>query len=104
MLMAPAVLFSGMVLLPLPVSKIGKFLTQSLRRYLNDTQEIDMEFLSAQINSTVSPVNLVLHSPLTEAQGGDAKGTPTYKIIPLPFDSAEGIHEYRFGKLRRLAL
>lgn len=75
-----------------------------LHRYLNDTQEIDMEFLSSQINKTMSPINLVLHTPLTEAQGGDAKGTPTYKIIPLPFDSAEGIHEYRFGTLRLSAL
>ncbi|KAH8146270.1 uncharacterized protein LAJ45_09712 [Morchella importuna] len=64
--------------------------------YLNDTQEIDMEFLSAQINETSSPVNLVLHSALTESHGGDAKGTPTYKVIPLPFNSAEEVHEYRF--------
>lgn len=57
-----------------------------------------MEFLSAQINETSSPVNLVLHSALTESHGGDAKGTPTYKVIPLPFNSAEEVHEYRFGK------
>jgi hypothetical protein len=66
-------------------------------RYLNDTQEIDMEFLGRQMNDSYSPVNLVLHSTLSGQNGGDASKTPTYKIIPLPFDSRDGFHEYRFG-------
>lgn len=56
-----------------------------------------MEFLTRQMNETFSPVNLVLHSALSQAQGGDATNTPTYKIIPLPFHPANGTHEYRFG-------
>ncbi|KAI5810918.1 glycoside hydrolase family 16 protein [Peziza echinospora] len=64
--------------------------------YLNDTQEIDMEFLSSQLNDTTSPVNLVLHSPLSLQNGGDASGTPTFKVIQLPFEADEQVHEYRF--------
>jgi hypothetical protein len=56
-----------------------------------------MEFLSAQMNSTSSPVNLVLHSTLSEIDGGDAKNTPTFKVVPLPFKPVDGFHEYRFG-------
>jgi hypothetical protein len=58
-----------------------------------------MEFLSAQMNETYSPVNLVLHSVLSMKDGGDASLTPTYKIFPLPFHPADGVHEYRFGML-----
>ncbi|KAA8899763.1 glycoside hydrolase family 16 protein, partial [Sphaerosporella brunnea] len=64
--------------------------------YLNDTQEIDMEFLGRQTNDTYSPVNLVMHSTLSSEYGGDASKTPTYKIVPLPFQANEGFHEYRF--------
>ncbi|KAF8474011.1 glycoside hydrolase family 16 protein [Kalaharituber pfeilii] len=64
--------------------------------YLNDTQEIDMEFLSSQFNDTTSPVNLVLHSVLSLENGGDASGTPTFKVIQLPFEADKGVHEYRF--------
>ncbi|KAG0128148.1 glycoside hydrolase family 16 protein [Tuber indicum] len=64
--------------------------------YLNDTQEIDIELLSSQITPTSSPVNLVLHSLLTQERGGDAKSTPTYKVVPLPFATDEEFHEYRF--------
>ncbi|KAL7274060.1 hypothetical protein RUND412_003061 [Rhizina undulata] len=64
--------------------------------YFNDTQEIDMEFLSSQLNGTTSPVNLVLHSILSEEQGGDASHTPTYKVIPLPFAADDAVHEYRY--------
>ncbi|RPB29915.1 glycoside hydrolase family 16 protein [Terfezia boudieri ATCC MYA-4762] len=62
--------------------------------YLNDTQEIDIEFLSSQLNDTTSPVNLVLHSSLSK--GGDASGTPTFKVIQLPFEADKAVHEYRF--------
>lgn len=64
--------------------------------YLNDTQEIDMEFLSSQLNDTTSPVNLVLHSTESLKNGGDASGTPTFKIIQLPFEADLAVHEYRF--------
>ncbi|PWW79638.1 Glycoside Hydrolase Family 16 protein, partial [Tuber magnatum] len=64
--------------------------------YLNDTQEIDIEFLSSQITPTSSSINLVLHSPLTQERGGDAKSTPTYKVISLPFAIDQEFHEYRF--------
>ncbi|KAI5806956.1 glycoside hydrolase family 16 protein [Geopyxis carbonaria] len=64
--------------------------------YFNDTQEIDMEFLSAQMNETSSPVNLVLHSVLSLQKGGDAETTPTYKVIELPFAPDDRVHEFRF--------
>lgn len=66
------------------------------RRYLNDTQEIDMEFLSSQLNDTTSPVNLVLHSTVSMTNGGDASGTPTFRVVQLPFEADKGVHEYRF--------
>ena len=69
-------------------------------RYLNDTQEIDMEFLSSQMNETAFPVNLVLHSTLSFQNGGDASSTPSYKVVNLPFQPSNGIHEYRFGEKR----
>ena len=67
-----------------------------MNRYLNDTQEIDMEFLSSQLNDTASSVNLVLHSSLSLSKGGDASGTPTFKVIQLPFEADKAVHEYRF--------
>ena len=69
-----------------------------MRRYLNDTQEIDMEFLSSQVNDTTARVNLVLHSIMSLDAGGDASDTPTYKVVPLPFVPTDHAHEYRFGK------
>ncbi|KAF8445274.1 glycoside hydrolase family 16 protein [Terfezia claveryi] len=64
--------------------------------YLNDTQEIDIEFLSSQLKDTTSPVNLVLHSTLSLSKGGDASSIPTFKVIPLPFEADKAVHEYRF--------
>ncbi|KAH0548009.1 hypothetical protein GP486_008249 [Trichoglossum hirsutum] len=64
--------------------------------YFNDTQEIDFEFLSSQLNATSSPVNLVLHSTLSLQAGNDASHSPTFKVIQLPFKPDEGFHEYRF--------
>ncbi|KAF8421029.1 glycoside hydrolase family 16 protein [Tirmania nivea] len=60
--------------------------------YQNDTQEIDMEFLSSQLSGTTSPVNLVLHSSLSR----DATGAPAFKVIQLPFKADKAVHEYRF--------
>ncbi|KAL9100923.1 MAG: hypothetical protein Q9163_003759 [Psora crenata] len=65
--------------------------------YYNDTQEIDIELLSAQQNSTSPhPVNLVLQSPASAQSGFDAAKTDTFALLPLPFDPADGFHEYRF--------
>ncbi|KAF2138694.1 glycoside hydrolase family 16 protein [Aplosporella prunicola CBS 121167] len=64
--------------------------------FRNDTQEIDMEFLSKQLNATANPVNLVLQSPQSAANGYDAANTQTYDIYPLPFKPDEAFHEYRF--------
>lgn len=58
-----------------------------------------MEFLSSQIKASSSPINLVLHSSLSYDNGGDAKDTPTFKVVALPFASDEAFHEYRFGKI-----
>ncbi|KAF1981252.1 glycoside hydrolase family 16 protein [Aulographum hederae CBS 113979] len=64
--------------------------------FRNDTQEIDMEFLSSQFNTTSSPVNLVLQSPASARAGFDAAGTPSFKLYQLPFTPSDGYHEYRF--------
>ncbi|ATY58528.1 Concanavalin A-like lectin glucanase [Cordyceps militaris] len=69
--------------------------------YFNDTQEIDMEFLSMgyhRENSTY-PVNLVIQSSDSAARGYDASGTPTYKTVDLGFDPSADFHEYRFDYL-----
>ena len=65
-------------------------------QYLNDTQEIDMEFLSAEFNATSQPVNLVLQSPESAQAGFNAANTATFQIHQLNFTPAEGFHEYRF--------
>ncbi|KAF2087792.1 glycoside hydrolase family 16 protein [Saccharata proteae CBS 121410] len=67
--------------------------------FRNDTQEIDMEFLSQQLNATSNPVNLVLQSPMSEDAGFNAAGTPDYDLFPLDFRPDEGFHEYRFDWL-----
>ncbi|KAJ4334570.1 hypothetical protein N0V95_009134 [Ascochyta clinopodiicola] len=64
--------------------------------YYNNSQEIDMEFLSHEFNSSGGAVNLVLQSPESVAHGNDAAGTPTYKVAPLPFQPDNMFHEYRF--------
>lgn len=65
-------------------------------KYFNDTEEIDFEFLSTQLNVSTSPVNLVLQSPASEAAGYDAASTPSFDLHPLPFQPDGGYHEYRF--------
>ncbi|KAK7608512.1 hypothetical protein JOL62DRAFT_580852 [Phyllosticta paracitricarpa] len=67
--------------------------------FRNDTQEIDMEFLSKQLNDTSNPVNLVLQSPQSAQAGYDASHTQTYNVYPLPFRPDDGFHEYRFDWL-----
>ncbi|KAK4988228.1 hypothetical protein LTR50_004054 [Elasticomyces elasticus] len=66
--------------------------------YRNDTQEIDLEFLSSQLNTSLStsPLNLVVQSPLSASLGYNAAPTPGFKLYPLPFRPDTGYHEYRF--------
>ncbi|KAI1340576.1 glycoside hydrolase family 16 protein [Xylariaceae sp. FL0016] len=70
--------------------------------YQNDTQEIDVEFLSAEFNRTngTFPVNLVLQSAASSAAGYDASGTPSFRRVNLPFDPTTAFHEYRFDFVR----
>lgn len=65
-------------------------------QYFNDTQEIDMEFLSGQFNESSNPVNLVLQSPQSLKNGFDAANTGTFDVQQLPFAPDDGFHEYRF--------
>ncbi|KAK4222077.1 beta-glucanase [Podospora fimiseda] len=69
--------------------------------YFNDTQEIDMEFLSKDFNSSNSsyPVNLVLQSREAVMDGFDAAKTSNFVKAYLPFDPTEGFHEYRIDYL-----
>ncbi|KAI0603495.1 glycoside hydrolase family 16 protein [Biscogniauxia sp. FL1348] len=70
--------------------------------YQNDTQEIDMEFLSAEFNrdNGTFPVNLVLQSKAASDAGYDASGTGDFRKVTLPFDPTADFHEYRFDFLR----
>ncbi|KAK3401137.1 concanavalin A-like lectin/glucanase domain-containing protein [Sordaria brevicollis] len=65
--------------------------------YFNDTQEIDMEFLSKEFDHSKStyPVNLVLQSRAAAAHGYDASQTDNFIKANLPFDPTTDYHEYR---------
>ncbi|KAJ2906210.1 glycoside hydrolase family 16 protein [Zalerion maritima] len=65
--------------------------------YFNDTQEIDMEFLSTEFNydNDTYPVNLVLQSREAAADGYDAAGTNDFAKVDLPFNPTTDFHEYR---------
>jgi hypothetical protein len=67
-------------------------------QYFNDSQEIDIEFLSSQFNTEnkTFPVNLVLQSPDSVKAGFDAVATGNFVVANLPFDPTDGFHEYRF--------
>ncbi|KAK0610772.1 concanavalin A-like lectin/glucanase domain-containing protein [Immersiella caudata] len=69
--------------------------------YFNDTQEIDMEFLSKDFRpeNNSYPVNIVLHSSLSLATGFDAVKAGTWTQAYLPFNPTDGFHEYRFDFL-----
>ncbi|KAK4169284.1 beta-glucanase [Cladorrhinum sp. PSN259] len=69
--------------------------------YFNDTQEIDMEFLSKDFNSSNGsyPVNLVLQSRDAVMAGFDASKTSNFVKAYLPFDPAGDFHEYRIDYL-----
>ncbi|KAK4135441.1 glycoside hydrolase family 16 protein [Trichocladium antarcticum] len=65
--------------------------------YFNDTQEIDMEFLSREFSAANGsyPVNLVLQSREAAVAGYNAARTGTFVKAHLPFDPTDGFHEYR---------
>lgn len=60
-----------------------------------------MEFLSSQfsVENQSFPVNLVLQSAQSVAQGFNAAGTGNYVIANLPFDPTAAFHEYRMDFL-----
>ncbi|KAI1505516.1 glycoside hydrolase family 16 protein [Biscogniauxia marginata] len=70
--------------------------------YQNDTQEIDIEFLSAEFNrgNSTFPVNLVLQSIASSDAGYDASGTGGFRKVNLGFDPTADFHEYRFDFLQ----
>ncbi|KAH8131755.1 hypothetical protein ACSS6W_008077 [Trichoderma asperelloides] len=70
--------------------------------YFNDTQEIDMEFLSREFDpkKKIYPVNLVIQSEASLQAGYDASKTGTFKVVNLTFDPTAGFHEYRFDYLQ----
>ncbi|KAL7808425.1 family 16 glycoside hydrolase [Trichoderma gracile] len=74
--------------------------------YFNDTQEIDMEFLSREFDASkkLYPVNLVIQSEASRQAGYDASKTGTFKVVNLTFDPTEGFHEYRFDYLHNRVL
>lgn len=55
-----------------------------------------MEFVSRMFNSTSHPINLVLHTPESDALGHDASLTKTFTSYGLQFSPQDGFHEYRF--------
>lgn len=70
-------------------------------QYFNDTQEIDMEFLSKDYNASNSsyPVNLVIQSREAAEMGYNAQSTPGFIVAYLPFDPTADFHEYRLDFL-----
>ncbi|KAK0385806.1 hypothetical protein NLU13_6983 [Sarocladium strictum] len=66
--------------------------------YFNDTQEIDMEFLSREFDRDRGyfPVNLVVQTQQSKDAGFDASKTDHFKRINLGFNPAADFHEYRF--------
>ena len=64
--------------------------------YRNDTQEIDVELLSAQQQQTSHIANLVLQSTQSLQAGFNAAGTPGFLPYDLSFDPTTGFHEYRY--------
>lgn len=73
----------------------------SQTQYFNDTQEIDVEFLSREFDrgQEIYPINLVIQSKRAMEAGYDASKTGTYSRANLSFDPTVGFHEYRFDYL-----
>ncbi|SPO02725.1 uncharacterized protein DNG_05400 [Cephalotrichum gorgonifer] len=66
--------------------------------YFDDTQEIDMEFLSKDFNSKNGsyPVNLIVQSPNSSEADYDAAKSGNFIRTDLPFNPTKDFHEYRF--------
>ncbi|KAF2104921.1 concanavalin A-like lectin/glucanase [Rhizodiscina lignyota] len=70
--------------------------------FRNDSQEIDLEYLSWQQSPNATskneyhPLNLVLQSPASVAADYNAAGTPDFIVKSLPFTPSNAVHEYRF--------
>ncbi|ENH73069.1 hypothetical protein FOC1_g10008564 [Fusarium oxysporum f. sp. cubense race 1] len=69
--------------------------------YFNDTQEIDIEFLSQEFDhdNGIYPINLVVQSKKSLEAGYDASKTGSFKRVRLDFDPTDAFHEYRFDYL-----
>lgn len=65
-------------------------------QYRNNSEEIDMEFLSSNLTANTNPVFLVMQTPASLAAGYNAADTSTYQIAQLPFMPDTDFHEYRF--------
>ncbi|KAK2002164.1 concanavalin A-like lectin/glucanase [Colletotrichum falcatum] len=70
--------------------------------YHNDTQEIDMEFLTREFNPSNNsfPVNLVLQSRASLEKGYDASSTGNFLRVNLDFNPTTDFHEYRIDYIR----
>ncbi|KAF4956098.1 hypothetical protein FGADI_4039 [Fusarium gaditjirri] len=70
--------------------------------YFNDTQEIDIEFLSQEFDhdNGIYPINLVVQSKKSLEAGYDASKTGKFKRVRLDFDPTDAFHEYRFDYLQ----
>lgn len=93
-------LFLGMYMYG-SVARRGPNSNPGCLQYFNDTQEIDMEFLSQDYNheKRLYPVNLVVQSQNSIKAGYDASRTDSFKRVNLTFDPTDGFHEYRFDYL-----
>ncbi|KAM3440009.1 hypothetical protein NHJ13734_003444 [Beauveria thailandica] len=69
--------------------------------FFNDTQEIDIEFLSREFDfeNNVYPVNLVIQSMASLQAGYDASKSGNFVRANLTFNPTDGFHEYRFDYL-----
>ncbi|TDZ18368.1 Beta-glucanase [Colletotrichum orbiculare MAFF 240422] len=70
--------------------------------YHNDTQEIDMEFLTREFNASngTYPLNIVLQSRASLDNGYNAQGTGNFLKVSLGFNPTTDFHEYRIDYLR----
>ncbi|KAL0930764.1 glycoside hydrolase family 16 protein [Colletotrichum truncatum] len=70
--------------------------------YHNDTQEIDIEFLTREFNpeNNTYPANIVLQSRASMEKGYDAAGTGNFVKVNLGFNPTTDFHEYRIDYLR----
>ncbi|KAL2753833.1 glycoside hydrolase family 16 protein, partial [Sodiomyces alcalophilus JCM 7366] len=69
--------------------------------YHNDTQEIDLEFLTKEFDpgNRTFPLNLVIHSPESQADDYDPIEAGSFLKVQLPFNPTTDFHEYRFDYL-----